>query len=529
MKNCPSCQHTYPDDVDFCPHDGTHLVSEATHNEAELAAQLSGQFRIVRCLGSGGMGSVFLAEQIAVGNRPVALKVLARKLLDDPEFLERFHNEAGSTGRICHPNVVTIYESGQADDGTPFIAMEYLQGRSLREWIKARGPIPALECAEILWQIARGLNAAHKLGIIHRDLKPDNIFLTRDTEGELVLKLVDFGIAKLRESSSHTLTGTLMGTPAYMSYEQASGMRSEELDARSDIYSLGIVVYEMLAGCLPFESDTPIGFISKHLTEKPSSFRAMKPDLPGLPELESVVMKALAKNRDERYGCALDFAREFAEGARAVVPGENAEARETVATQPQMVAPAGPQLTADIPTQIRRQESAADVATRIEPGGQTGQPGGHTDPPLPAAVETVKLLSRAAAAAATTGPLVAQERPADRTVPLPPVPAPASDPEATAQRAASRHPVPGPAARPHDAQAHGNYAGKLPRAHAVVPYKERRHWGQVVVLFIVLVGLIAGAIWLLAPKIRKLSRSSKWQAEGRPALAAMYTGGRKEK
>jgi serine/threonine protein kinase len=124
------------------------------------------------------MGTVFLAEQIGVGNRPVALKVLNRKLLDDPDFLLRFQNEAGSTGRIHHPNVVTIYESAQSDDGTPYIAMEFLEGESLREVLKRRGALPVPEVAEILQQAARGLNAAHKLGIIHRDLKPDNIFLT---------------------------------------------------------------------------------------------------------------------------------------------------------------------------------------------------------------------------------------------------------------------------------------------------------------------------------------------------------------
>jgi serine/threonine-protein kinase len=219
-----------------------------TEIDAHLAASLSRRFRLVRRLGAGAMGAVFLAEQIAVGNRPVALKVLNRKLLDDPDFLLRFQNEAASTGRIHHANVVTIYESGQADDGTPYIAMEFLEGESLREALTRRGALPVTEVAEILQQAARGLNAAHKLGIIHRDLKPDNIFLTRGDENELIVKVVDFGIAKLRESSTHTQTGMVLGTPAYMSFEQASGMRSDELDARSDVYSLGVVVYEMLTG-----------------------------------------------------------------------------------------------------------------------------------------------------------------------------------------------------------------------------------------------------------------------------------------
>jgi serine/threonine protein kinase len=147
-------------------------------SEPQDAAGVFHHFRILRSLGTGGMGAVFLAEQIAVGNRPVALKVLSRKLLDDPDFLLRFQNEAASTGRIHHANVVTIYESGQADDGTPYIAMEFLEGESLRQALSRRGALPVAEVAEILQQAARGLNAAHKLGIIHRDLKPDNIFLT---------------------------------------------------------------------------------------------------------------------------------------------------------------------------------------------------------------------------------------------------------------------------------------------------------------------------------------------------------------
>src|SRR5271157_2742023 len=310
MKICPNCQQSYSDGLEFCPHDGARLATQAAQAEVDLAAGLSRHFSIVRRLGVGGMGTVFLAKQIGVGNRLVALKVLNRKLLDDPEFLERFQNEAGSTGSIHHPNVVTIHESGQADDGTPYIAMEFLEGESLRQVLKTVGALPVAECAEILMQVARGLNAAHKLGIIHRDLKPDNIFLTRGDEGELIVKIVDFGIAKLRESSTHTLTGMLLGTPAYMSFEQASGMRSDELDVRSDVYSLGVVTYEMLTGRTPFHSDTPVGYLRMHMQEDPPPFRAVKSDLLALPRLESVVMRALIKDRDQRFSTVLEFGHE---------------------------------------------------------------------------------------------------------------------------------------------------------------------------------------------------------------------------
>ena len=333
MKTCRTCQHTYSDDVEFCPHDGAPLAAHATETETQLAAGLSRRFHLIRRLGKGGMGTVFLAEQIGVGNRPVALKVLNRKLLDDHDFLRRFQNEAGSTGRIHHPNVVTIYESAQGDDGTPYIAMEFLEGESLREVIKQRGALPLPEVAEILQQAAGGLNAAHKLGIIHRDLKPDNLFLTHGDGGELIVKVVDFGIAKLRESATHTMTGTVLGTPAYMSYEQASGMRSDELDARSDIYSLGVVVYEMLIGRTPFHSDTPVGYLRKHLMEEPPPFRAVEPGLIVPPRIESVVMKALTKDRDQRFTSALEFAREFTRAASNPAPPESLPKTKVVESQ----------------------------------------------------------------------------------------------------------------------------------------------------------------------------------------------------
>ena len=316
MKTCPACLKTYSDDTDFCLDDGTRLAAPVAVADAQLAAGLSRRYRIVRRLGKGGMGTVFLAEQTGVGNRLVALKVLNRKFLADPDFLMRFQNEAGSTGRIHHPNVVTIHESAQGDDGTPYIAMEFLEGESLRECPQASvARFPSPEVAEILQQAARGINAAHKMGIIHRDLKPDNIFLTQGEDGEKVVKVVDFGIAKLRESPIHTQTGMVLGTPAYMSSEQACGMRSDELDARSDIYSLGVVVYEMLTGRLPFHSDTPVGFLRKHVQEAPPPFRAIAPGLDVPPQVEAVVMKALKKNREERYQSALEFSYAFVAAA----------------------------------------------------------------------------------------------------------------------------------------------------------------------------------------------------------------------
>jgi len=374
MKICPTCQKTYPDDFSRCPQDGAHLTARVTPDDMALAGQLSRRFRIIRRLGAGGMGTVFLAEQIEVGNRPVALKVLNRRFLEDPEFLQRFQVEAASTGRIHHANVVTVYESREGEDGTPYIAMEYLEGESLREALKRarkEGRVfPVKECAEILMQVARGLAAAHKLGILHRDIKPDNIFLTHGDEGELAVKVVDFGIAKLRESTFQTLPGRVLGTPAYMSYEQAFGVSSGELDARSDVYSLGVVVYEMLTGCLPFQSNTPEGFLRKHVMEQPPPFRTVAPNVDVPPAVERVVMKALAKNRDQRYASALDFAHELTSAARPLPPTDDL---------PEL----GPTVVIETPPtpEVVSRETTIDVSRVKHPqGGRSSPPSGGASP-----------------------------------------------------------------------------------------------------------------------------------------------------
>ncbi len=354
MKNCPTCQQTYSDDVEYCPRDGAHLIAQATQTEAQIAAGLSRRFRIVRRLGTGGMGTVFLAQQIGVGNRSVALKILRRQLLEDPEFLLRFEAEAASTGRIHHPNVVTVYESGQGDDGTPYIAMEFLEGETLRQALKWRGPVPVAEGAEILTQAARGLNSAHKLGMIHRDLKPDNIFLTHGDEGELIVKIVDFGISKLKESVAHTQAGMVLGTPPYMSSEQASGMPSDQLDARSDVYSLGVVAYEMLSGRLPFQSTTPLGYLRKHMLDDPPPFRTAAPGVSIPRAVEETVMQALKKEREDRYPTALDFARAFAAAVAA------AEVNQALPSTKVVVAPA-----ASEPVALRRRVTDAKPEAKV--------------------------------------------------------------------------------------------------------------------------------------------------------------------
>jgi serine/threonine-protein kinase len=342
-KRCPRCRKTFESSVQVCPDDGATLTVPPTLDPA-VSAALSRDYRILDSLGTGGMGAVYLAEQIRVGNRKVALKVLHRKFSEDDEFITRFENEAASTGRINHPNVITIYESKQASDGTLYIAMELVEGESLTEHLRKRGRLPLDEAVDIVVQCCKALAAAHRLGIIHRDIKPDNIMLARDLDGGTIVKILDFGIAKLKDSGGHTVTGSVLGTPAYMSYEQASGMSSEKLDGRSDIYSLGIVCYVMLAGQPPFRAETPVGYITKHLSEAPPTVRTLRPDLPA--GVEAAVMKALEKDREHRHQTAAEFGLALREAAKTATTGP-APVVEPTPTPPWRARP-GPSTTTQV-------------------------------------------------------------------------------------------------------------------------------------------------------------------------------------
>lgn len=283
------------------------------------AASVAGEYRLLEPLASGGTGCVWLAEQIGLGHRRVAVKVLHRRLAWDPECVARFEQAAAYTGRIRHPNVVTVYECRHPAEAAPFMAMELVEGHTLTAHLRQRGPLPLDEVIEIVAQCCAGLAAAHRLDIVHRDIKPGHIMLARDADGALAVKLLDFGIARIPDSNGHTVTGTILGTPTYMSYEQASGLSSTTLDGRSDIYALGIVTYEMLTGHPPFRAETPVACILKHVAEPPPPVRAARPDLP--PGVETALARALEKDRARRYPTVAEFAaavREAATGGNAL-------------------------------------------------------------------------------------------------------------------------------------------------------------------------------------------------------------------
>src|ERR671923_398041 len=253
-----------------------------------------GRYRILRKLGAGGMANVYLAEDEELGRR-VAIKILNERYANDDLFIERFRREAKSAAGLSHPNIVSIYDRGEAE-GTYYIAMEVIEGRSLKELLLTRGPLPIVDAVHYARQILEALRFAHRHGIIHRDIKPHNCLV-----GEQGLKVTDFGIARYGPSQM-TEAGSIMGTAQYLSPEQARGA---PVTASSDLYSLGIVLYEMLTGRVPFSGDSAIEIAMKHLNDIPKPPSRIRPEIP--PELDQIVLRALAKEQEDRYQSADEF------------------------------------------------------------------------------------------------------------------------------------------------------------------------------------------------------------------------------
>jgi serine/threonine-protein kinase len=256
----------------------------------------SNRYEIQRQLAQGGMAEVYLAHDQLL-NRPVALKALFPEYAREPSFVERFRREAQAAANLNHPNIVAIYDWGQ-EDGTYFIVMEYVEGRSLRDLIRSEAPLDPNQAAEISAEIASALGFAHRNGVVHRDVKPGNVLLTRSG----TVKVTDFGIARAGTSDGLTQTGSVMGTATYFSPEQAQGL---PVDGRSDVYALGVVLYEMLTGVAPFTADSPVSVAYKHVREDPVPPSERNPEIPG--DLEVIVATALAKDPEQRYQTADDM------------------------------------------------------------------------------------------------------------------------------------------------------------------------------------------------------------------------------
>ncbi len=328
-----------------------------------IGTVFDGRYRIVRKLGAGGMADVYLAEDQELGRR-VAIKILNDRHAADDSFIERFRREAKNAAGLSHPNIVSIYDRGEAE-GTYYIAMEYLDGRSLKELIVGRGPAPVKVAIEYARQVLAALGAAHRHGIVHRDIKPHNVLV--GPEGRL--KVTDFGIAR-SGASQMTEVGSIIGTAQYLSPEQAQGA---PVDQTSDLYSVGVVLYEMLTGQVPFTGDTPLEIAMKHLSEVPTPPSELRSEVPH--DLDSVVLRALAKDPAERYGSAEEMDADLARVAKGLpVDPETEEAATAVLSGSGVVAAA--------PTSVMTRPTEA-APVRPAPPGRTPPAGyyGYEGPP----------------------------------------------------------------------------------------------------------------------------------------------------
>lgn len=292
------------------------------------------KYRLETRIGFGGMGEVYRASRLLIGDE-VAIKILHAEHVSDPQASERFRREAQAAARLKHPNAVSIYDFGVTSDGLVYLVMELVEGQNLRNIIKQQGPLSPATVSEITNQVCSALQVAHEQNVVHRDLKPDNIMVNVTISG-LRVKVLDFGIAKLRDLAANnlTITGNVMGTPHYMSPEQCLG---EETDSRSDLYSLGVVIYQMLTGSLPFNSPTSTAVVMQHVNKEPPSLRSI--NLSISPAVEAVVLHALAKRREDRPRSADALARELAAAVNAAIPQPVAVPVPRPKEPPQQIAP----------------------------------------------------------------------------------------------------------------------------------------------------------------------------------------------
>jgi serine/threonine-protein kinase len=298
MKTCPVCDSDYPDQHATCPTDGAVLI---VSHELAAGALVRGKYRITRKLGQGGMGIVYLAEHLLLGGR-VALKFLTGDLGKDPKFIKRFRMEARAAYQLRHPNIVEVTDLDQAEDGSLFIAMEYVEGPSLRAVLEeAPAGLTIARTLELTRGITAGLAAAHAHGTVHRDIKPENILLATAGDGREWPKVLDFGIAAITESVTRlSITRGLMLTPSYAAPEQWEEMPAAQMDGRTDLYALGGVLYEMLTGRTPFHAHNTSGWMKHHLEGTPKPPSELRPEIGDWPGLDELVLRLLAKSRDDR-------------------------------------------------------------------------------------------------------------------------------------------------------------------------------------------------------------------------------------
>ncbi len=327
--NCPACQTAVDPSQKFCPNCGTVLsASDAQGPDPMIGQTLGGKYRVARLLGEGGMGAVYEGEQqLGTAKRKVAIKTLHPHLSRDPKVKARFEREVGTIAELEHPNTIQVYDFGSTPEGILYIVMEFLQGRSLADLLEKEGALRPDRALHILDQVCGSLEEAHGRGIVHRDLKPENVVLVERAGKKDFVKVLDFGIAKRSKEEDKneqklTQQGMVLGTPPYMSPEQFTG---QPIDARSDIYSLGVMAYEMLAGRLPFQANTAWEWATQHMTQPPIPLESLAEGMRAPPAMRSAIGRALSKSPDQRFQTMRDFGDAFA-GRTAVGPELGADA-----------------------------------------------------------------------------------------------------------------------------------------------------------------------------------------------------------
>jgi tRNA A-37 threonylcarbamoyl transferase component Bud32 len=490
--------------VRLCPRDGAVLEAEPAQ-DPRVGQVLDSKYRLDSRLSSGGMGTVYKATHLMLV-KIVAVKLINPELVTSPDIVRRFQREARAASNLNHPNIAAAYDLGQTDDGTLYIAMEFVNGPSLKEVIRKDGPLESGRIVTILRQVASALALAHRHNIIHRDLKPHNIMLTKDNGGHEMAKLLDFGIAKTFDEAATqqlTATGFAIGTPQYMAPEQAAG---KPVDGRSDLYSLGVVMYEMLVGEVPFNDTSTPAVLVKHMTEPPPQPSRRRPDLNISAGLEAVALKCLEKDPANRFQTADEFSLALSQA------GESATASPAAASAaPTVVMPAPAARTATATTAVGQPvaqpaaASASQATTHITGAADAQATKTHLDTAPPAAA--------AAASAATAGSdLPTADLPAVRraATPVPATPAaappavasppaaPAPAPAATAPTA-TRIPVvqPSPSAAPPPASMAASAASPAPPAQATTETarSSRGSLGAGLVLLMLLVGGVGFAAY----------------------------------
>jgi eukaryotic-like serine/threonine-protein kinase len=313
MKTCPVCGKEYSDTSTLCPIDAAVLQRTS---DPLVGQTLAGKYSIEKLIKRGGMGAVYLGKHVLM-DKTVAIKVLHPSLALDDDVVARFSREAKAASRISHPHAVSVTDFGESENGVVFLVMEYLDGKTLKEVIKADGPMPLDRVVEIVRQVAGALDVAHQQGVVHRDLKSDNIMLSQTNGGDWA-KVLDFGIAKIQQAEGArdvdiTAANLVIGTPQYMSPEQCS--QSGPIDARSDIYSFGIIIFEMLAGRVPFTGESPTMIMMKQVQDPPPSILEVRPEVGT--GLTQVISKALAKQPADRFQTAGELSEALADAATA--------------------------------------------------------------------------------------------------------------------------------------------------------------------------------------------------------------------